>query len=279
MDAFLDGLPHAVTGTYRANTSCVEIQAGTKDVILCDSGTGIRDYALSLPEGSDPKTFHIFISHLHWDHIQGFPFFAPAYQAGNRIVIHGFHKETEEAFRKQMDAPCFPVPFSCMQADIEFDIREGGDDFQIESVHVRTIKQQHPGDSWGYRFELGDQSIVYSTDAEHGPQRNEPDYPFVAFFKDADILIYDGQYNSKEAKTAKLNWGHSDHQSAVELSALAKVKQLVLYHHEPSYTDQDVEAIRKAAESDRADLAKKSKSDPIYPLNILSAYDGLILSA
>ena len=98
-------------GTYRANTSCVQIEAVNEEIILCDAGTGISDFALAQPKDTPPQTYHIFISHLHCDHIQGFPFFSPAYIPGNRIIIHGFHKETEAALRAQMAAPYFPVPF------------------------------------------------------------------------------------------------------------------------------------------------------------------------
>jgi len=140
VDAFLDTLPLSAYGTYKGNTSFVEIDAGMDDAILCDAGTGIRDYALSLGENPAIKTYHIFISHLHRDHIQGFPFFPPAYQKGNRIVFHGFHSEIETCIRQQMEAPYFPVPFETMQADIEFDIREEGACFDLGETQVTGQK-------------------------------------------------------------------------------------------------------------------------------------------
>ena len=280
VDRYLDSLSHCTTGTYRANTSCVQIDAGTRDVILCDAGTGLRDYALSIPTEYPPKTYHIFISHLHWDHIQGFPFFTPAYQPGNRIVFHGFHAATEATIKAQMDAPCFPVPFSTMQAEIEFDIQPEGASFQIEDVHVRTIKQEHPGDSWGFRFEHKGKSIVYSTDSEHGPESESPDYPFVDFIAGSDVLIFDSQYTFEEATNSKRYWGHSNHHTGVELAARAQVQQLVLCHHEPSYTDEEIEQLRIKAEEDRAEYyASKLDHQPVvYPRQIVTAYDGLVLS-
>jgi phosphoribosyl 1,2-cyclic phosphodiesterase len=290
VDTFIDTLPHNIKGTYKANTSCVQIETqtrnskdcnGTEDVILCDAGTGIRDYALSIPPHSPPRTYHIFISHLHWDHIQGFPFFAPAYVPGNRIIFHGFHPETEEALRNQMKAPCFPVPYETMQADIEFDIRSSGDSFQVDDITVTTIKQQHPGDSWGYRFEQNGQSIVYSSDSEHGPEAKNPDYPFIDFFKDANVLIFDGQYTLKEATTEKRNWGHSNHITAVELAARAKVRQLVIFHHEPAYSDNDIEKTHEGTLQYQRSYNQKfnPKGQPFYPNNITIAYDGLIVEA
>ncbi|WP_269523194.1 MBL fold metallo-hydrolase [Coraliomargarita parva] len=280
VDRFLDGLPHSATGTYKANTSCVQIVHTGEEVILCDAGTGIRDYALTV-DPTVPHTYHIFISHLHWDHIQGFPFFMPAYHAGNRIIFHGFHHETEQAIRSQMAPPCFPVPFETMQADIEFDIRTDGAGFQVDDVQVSTIKQQHPGDSWGYRFEENGKSIVYSSDSEHGPDAREPDYPFVAFFKNANVLIFDGQYTFEQATNEKRHWGHSDHMTAVELGARAKVGKLAVFHHEPAHSDSEIEEMNADAREYCRDFNARIApgQEACYPGSIHIAYDGMILEA
>ena len=268
-------------GTYRANTSCVQIEAGNEEIILCDAGTGISDFALAQPKDTPPQTYHIFISHLHWDHIQGFPFFSPAYIPGNRIIIHGFHKETEAALRAQMAAPYFPVPFESMHADIEFDIREPGDSFRVGDVTIRTIKQQHPGDSWGYRFEQDDQCVIYSTDSEHGPEARNPNYRFVDFFQGADILIFDGQYTFQQATTDKRNWGHSDHITAVELAARAQVKQLIIFHHEPAHEDSDIEKVHAGSLQFQSSYNQENypQRDSLFPRHIILAYDGLVIHA
>ncbi len=279
IDAYLDQLPHSASGTYKANTSCVQIETSSEDYIFCDAGTGLRDFALSLGKNPPPATYHIFISHLHWDHIQGFPFFSPAYQAGNRIIFHGFHKETEAALRSQMEAPCFPVPFDAMQAKIEFDIREDGESFTVGEVQVRTIKQQHPGDSWGYSFEEQGKRIIYSSDSEHGPEAREANYPFVQFFDQADVLIFDGQYTFEEANNEKRHWGHSDHITAVELAARAKARQLVVFHHEPAYADTQIEEIHEDAlrYAQQYNQQLNETSDESYPQRIALAYDGLVI--
>jgi len=282
VDAYLDTLPHSASGTYKANTSCVQIEANTDEYIVCDAGTGLRDFALSLGKTPPAATYHIFVSHLHWDHIQGFPFFAPAYQAGNRIIFHGFHKKTEQAIRAQMAAPCFPVPFDAMQADIEFDIREDGAQFAVGDVKVSTIKQQHPGDSWGYCFQQGGKRIIFSSDSEHGPEAREEGYPFVDFFRNADVLIFDGQYTFEEATNEKKNWGHSDHMTAVELAARAKVRQLIVFHHEPAYTDAEIEELHQAALRYCAEYNQQLApigSTESYPKRIELAFDGLVIEA
>ena len=281
VEAYLDALPHSAKGTYKANTSCVQIVTRSKDLIFCDAGTGIRDYAMEVGAEAAPATYHIFISHLHWDHIQGFPFFAPAYKPGNRIVFHGFHREIESAIRKQMEPPCFPVPFSAMQADIEFDIREEGAGFEIDGVRVQAIKQQHPGDSWGYSFEEEGKRIVYSSDSEHGPEACEDNYRFIEFFKSADVLIFDGQYTFEEASNAKRHWGHSDHITAVELAARAAVKKLVVFHHEPSYSDTMIEDLHRDA-LDYLEAFNRSRfpdRKSLYPRELTIAYDGMHIEA
>lgn len=279
IESYLDKLPHSSSGTYKANTSCVQIITNSKEVIFCDAGSGLRDYALSIGPGAPPASYHIFISHLHWDHIQGFPFFAPAYKAGNRITFHGFHQEIESAIRKQMAAPCFPVPFSFMKADIDFDIREDGADFEIDGVQIQTIKQKHPGDAWGYSFEEAGKRIVYSSDSEHGPEARDDDYPFVDFFKSADVLIFDGQYTFEEASNEKRHWGHSDHRTAVELAARAEVKKLVVFHHEPSYTDAMIEETHWDALDYREafNRSRFPERETHFPIELVLAYDGLVI--
>jgi phosphoribosyl 1,2-cyclic phosphodiesterase len=280
VDAYLDRLPHSATGTYKANTSCVQIEAGTSEYIFCDAGTGLRDFALSLGPKPPVATYHIFISHLHWDHIQGFPFFNPAYQPGNRIIFHGFHQTTEAAIRMQMNTPCFPVPFETMQADIEFDIRKDGDEFDVGDVHISTIKQQHPGDSWGFCFEQAGKRIIYSSDSEHGPEAREDGYPFIDFFRNADVLIFDGQYTFEEATNEKRHWGHSDHITAVELAARAKVRQLIVFHHEPAYSDVEIEEIHSDAirySQQYNQNLSHGAAGPSYPQRIELAFDGMTI--
>ena len=280
IDEWLDAQPHSASGTYKANTSCVQILTESGGTIICDAGSGLRDFSQSLGSQPDPATYHIFISHLHWDHIQGFPFFAPAYRPGNRIIFHGFHPQIESAIRQQMQTPCYPIPFEGMQANIEFDIREEGADFELGQVKIDTIKQQHPGDSWGYRFSENGKTIVYSSDSEHGPKKDAADYPFVDFFRDADVLIFDGQYTFEEAATDKRYWGHSDHRTAVELATRAGARKLLICHHEPANTDAQIESILQ----DAIQHCQQFKIDQgieasAAPKQILLAYDGMRIVA
>jgi phosphoribosyl 1,2-cyclic phosphodiesterase len=267
-------LPFAVRGGYGTNTSCMEI-AGGEEYILCDAGTGLRDFGNSILKGREkdkparPNVFNIFMSHLHWDHIQGFPFFTPAYIPGNRITIYGGHGDVEEAFIKQQEEPNFPVPLSHMSADIRFEVVEPGKEYDVAGLRMVAIKQNHPGDSYGYRFGRNGKAIVYSTDCEHKEDAHREDYEFIPFFKGADLLIFDAQYDLIDAIYMKENWGHSSNIIAAELSVRAGVKHLCLYHNEPTMDDERLDVFLNDT---RHYLSIYAES---HPLTISLAYDGL----
>jgi Metal-dependent hydrolases of the beta-lactamase superfamily I len=162
-------LGFAVAGTYGGHTACVQIEGGGAEHVICDLGTGVRPFgqAMLTRFGAAAQTYHVFMSHVHWDHIMGFPFFMPAYIPGNRIVIHGCHAGLEQAFRRQQDVPSFPVDFSQLAASIEFNRLEPGQHYEIAGLRVTAKLQRHSGDSYGYRFEQAGKTVVYSTDSEH----------------------------------------------------------------------------------------------------------------
>ncbi|MEN6620909.1 MAG: MBL fold metallo-hydrolase, partial [Smithella sp.] len=208
-------LPFAVRASYGGNTPCVEIRNGA-EYILCDAGTGLRDFGnhyfkteRAAGPGNEPDTFHIFMSHVHWDHIQGFPFFTPAFLPGNKIHIYGFHNDLEKAFVGQQSNPCFPVPLQGMKADIKFHVLDPGKSYNIAGLDVTGMKQNHPGDSYGYCFRRDGKKIVYSTDSEHKENAANESYEFIEFFKNADLLIFDAQYSFLDAVGTKENWGHT----------------------------------------------------------------------
>src|SRR5262249_6346000 len=145
--------------------------------------------------GSSGNTFHVFMSHMHWDHIQGFPFFMPAYLPGNRVRVYGCHAELEAAFRRQNAAPSFPVDFERIGAAIEFVHLDPDRRYEIAGLGVRAVRQHHGGDSYGYRFERDGKSVVYSTDSEHKQDDPAAVRAFVEFFRDADLVIFDAMYS------------------------------------------------------------------------------------
>jgi phosphoribosyl 1,2-cyclic phosphodiesterase len=264
-----------VSGTYGGNSSCVEVEAWDTDAIhehiILDLGSGARPLAgskLAKYGPGKPQTYHVFMSHLHWDHIMGFPFFTPAYIPGNRIIIYGCHKDLETAFRRQQEPISFPVGFHQLGATIEFVLMEPGVPLQLRDVTVTAKLQLHAGDSYGYRLESGGKTIIYSTDSEHKLDNAAERVAFVDFFRDADLVIFDAMYSLADSISVKADWGHSSNVVGVELCQLAGVHRLCLFHHEPIYDDAQIS--RVLAETRRyAEITGEA------PLEIVSAYDGM----
>jgi phosphoribosyl 1,2-cyclic phosphodiesterase len=260
-------------GTYGGHSSCVEL-ACAEELFIFDMGSGARPLGQSLLQrygAGAPRTYHVFMSHVHWDHIMGFPFFAPVYLAGNRIVIHGCHPELEAAFIRQQAAPSFPVDFSQLTANVEFDLLAPGERHRIAGVDVIPKLQRHEGDSYGYRIEAGGKCVVYSTDSEHKLADIEERRGFVEFFRHADVVIFDAMYALADAISVKADWGHSSNIVGVELCQAAGARCLCMYHHEPAYDDARIEAVLQ--ETRRFEEITRGEAS----LEIVSAYDGLEL--
>jgi len=268
-DNFIDTvLPFALKGSCGGNTSCIQID-DSDEYILLDAGTGLRDFGNELMKEKKgaPAVFHIFISHPHWDHIQGFPFFVPAYVPGNLINIYGCHPELEEAFRRQQEPPCFPVPFEALGSAIRFTTLPIGKVGDIAGFFVETSMQEHPGKSYGYSFTGSGRKIVYSTDSEH--LNGVDGSPLIEFFKNSDLLIFDAQYSLAEAELIKRDWGHSSNIMGVEMAVLSESEHLVLFHTEPNLDDDRLEQIEEETKRYGMIYAKN------YALQVSMAYDGL----
>jgi phosphoribosyl 1,2-cyclic phosphodiesterase len=242
--------------------------------VLCDLGSGARVFGnrmLATYGPGKPQVYNVFLPHVHWDHIMGFPFFTPAYIPGNTIRLHGCHRVMREAFERQQSDPCFPVDFRKLGAKIEFVELAPGRRYDVAGFAVSAIEQNHYGDSFGYRFERDGKAVVYSTDCEHKFETLDASYPFIPFFRDADLLIFDAMYSLADTISLKEDWGHSSNIVAVELAQMAGVKQLAMYHHEPVYDDRMIATIleetRRYEEISRTGAA----------LAVISAYDGLTI--
>jgi phosphoribosyl 1,2-cyclic phosphodiesterase len=209
------------------------------------------------------------MSHVHWDHIMGLPFFAPAFIPGNRVVFYGGHRELEAALRRQQEQPSFPVDFSIFGAALEFVHLEPGRRHEVAGVAVTPMLQRHTGDSYGYRFESGGKVVVYSTDSEHPLAEAAHTERFVEFFRDADLVIFDGMYSLADAISVKADWGHSSNIVGVELCQMAGARRLCLFHHEPVFDDAAIDAV--LAETRRLEAITRGAS----PLQVSAAYDGL----
>jgi phosphoribosyl 1,2-cyclic phosphodiesterase len=272
-EEIVEAMPFHLRGTYGGESSCVQVETGDDEYVVCDMGSGARRLALDClgrHGPGKPQVYNIFQSHVHWDHIMGMPFFIPAYIPGNKLKIHGCHDVLEEAYRRQQADPSFPVHFEFLASDIEFIKLEPDQTYEIGGVTVTPFRQLHAGDSYGYRFVRDGKSVVYSTDSEHKLEDQEETDYFVKHFKDADVVIFDSMYSLAEATSLKEDWGHSSNMVAVELCHMANVKQLCLFHHEPIYTDAQIDQI--LAETRRYEEIMRGDA---IPLHVMASYDGL----
>lgn len=267
----LAALPFSVAGTYGGHSSCVQLETGGSDYFVCDMGSGLRPFgqaAIAQRKGA-AQTFHIFLSHLHWDHIMGLPFFVPAFVSGNRVVIYGSHEGLEAALRRQQERPSFPVDFSIFGAKMEFVRLDPGRVYDVGGVAVTSMLQRHGGDSYGYRFESQGKVVVYSTDSEHPLAQAEHTERFVDFFRDADLVVFDAMYSLADAISVKADWGHSSNIVGVELCQMAGVRHLCLFHHEPVFDDAAIDAV--LAETRRLEEITRAATR----LEVSAAFDGM----
>jgi len=246
--------PGRKTEKYGGNTTCLEIRLGNTMIVL-DAGSGIRELGESWAREFDGKTIraNLLLTHLHWDHIQGFPFFAPAYQAGNSLTVYGEDRPSggiRELLGGQMRGDYFPTPLSAMRAKLEF--RATAPEFEIDGLRVKTFKLPHPGGSLGFRIESDDSVFVLATDCEldliarnaaeikenHHVVR-QYDEQLLQFFRGVDLLVIDTQFLDEEYPMRR-GWGHNPVATVVDLCHQVSPKMAALFHHDPQHTDDMV---------------------------------------
>jgi DNA-binding response OmpR family regulator len=256
--------PGPTTTLYGGNTSCVEMRSG-QDVLVFDAGTGIRELGLALAKEfrSRPLTVHLFISHTHWDHIQGLPFFVPAYSPGTTLHVYGSAgqgRSLEGLLRGQMQTDYFPVALGDLVSSLQIHEYQGAP-FQVGDTTISATYLNHPGMTLGYRVERAGRTVVYATDHEPyrstlevGSRRADAgkefgralDDAFAAFVQGADLYIGEAQYTDEEYP-GKVGWGHSSLSATVEVALQGSVKALALFHHDPMHSDEVVTAMELLA--------------------------------
>ncbi|MAO90243.1 MAG: MBL fold metallo-hydrolase [Rhodospirillales bacterium] len=236
---------------FGGNTSCIEVSAGGEHIIF-DAGTGIRSLGQWMLK-KDVKHAHLMLSHTHWDHINGFPFFTPAFLPDRSFEIMAGHVEEDQGgIRKvlsgQMAQPFFPVPLEAMRGKLTFSDFKAGDVFDLsENVRVKTMPLNHPNGATGYRIEHRGKAMCYVTDTEHVP--GKPDENVLALIEGADLVIYDSTYTEEEFPE-KVGWGHSTWEEGIRLCRAANVRMLAIFHHDPTHDDAFMEDLEiKARET------------------------------
>jgi phosphoribosyl 1,2-cyclic phosphodiesterase len=238
--------PGPDTAEFGGNTSCVALDLPSGERIVFDAGTGLRALGNRMMAAKERCDLSILLSHYHWDHIQGLPFFVPMYMPGSRIEIVGGVTgvmSVRETLVHQMQAPVFPVCLEEAPAALETREVRAGSTFDVRGASVRVAKLNHPGGVFAYRVEHGGRSVVYATDTEHYAC---VDPALVALARGADVLVYDAQYTPEEYGS-KVGWGHSTYVAGAEVAKAAGVSQLVLFHHDPTRSDGAVRAIEARA--------------------------------
>jgi phosphoribosyl 1,2-cyclic phosphodiesterase len=230
------------------NTSCVEVRCGAERLVL-DAGTGLRVLGNALLRDKTPSmSMTLLLSHFHWDHIQGLPFFVPAYMPQTKLMVVGSsdgRHSLRDKLSRQMTEPHFPVQLDDLAAELTYREARPGQRFDVGDVHVRVARLNHPGGVYAYRLDHAGCSVVYATDTEHYAC---VDPALRTLAQGADVLIYDAQYTPDEYQS-KVGWGHSTFVAGTELAKSAGVGQLVLFHHDPVRTDEGVADIERAAQS------------------------------
>jgi phosphoribosyl 1,2-cyclic phosphodiesterase len=244
--------PGPETAGVGGNTSCVEVVAGSTRIAL-DAGTGLRRLGAHLAgQRSSPVDLTVLLSHVHWDHIQGLPFFGPIYAPGTHLVLAGGSTGVplRDTLRRQMSAPTFPVDWNDVPAACEYlEVRDRSR-VRIGDAEVHVARANHPDAVFAYRVEHGGHSVVYATDTEHYAC---VDPRLVALARGADVLVYDAQYLPEEY-AGKVGWGHSTYEAGAALARAAGVRKLVLFHHDPARSDEDVACIEARARAEFDDV-------------------------
>jgi phosphoribosyl 1,2-cyclic phosphodiesterase len=241
------------TWRYGGNTPCLELVAPDRTQFILDCGTGLRMLGSrwAAPDaGRFPET-HIFVTHYHWDHIQGIPFFAPLYAENNEFHFYSFRSKflgrdsLKQVFEAQMALPYFPVDMSAMNAKRKFQEVAGGESFTIGENKITTRWLNHPQGCLGFRIETPAGIVVYATDNEPGDAKLDASLRELA--SDADIFINDAQFTPEQLETTRRGWGHSTWLEGVRVARQANAKTLVLFHHDPDSTDRMVDTILRQA--------------------------------
>jgi len=236
--------PGPSTLKYGGNTSCLEVRCGN-ELLVFDAGTGIRELGVHL-KNQMPLNAHIFFSHLHWDHIQGFPFFIPFFAPGNNFTLYAEQKTgctLEGLLSDQMKYPYFPVPIPKSPSELIFHDIESNQEIIVGDAKVKSYRANHPDGCLAYRIEYGGKTIVYSTDTEHS---DEIDESLCEAARDADVFIYDCNYTEEEYEIRR-GWGHSTWVEGVKLAKKAGAKKLILWHHDPLHNDDFIDELQNKA--------------------------------
>ncbi len=271
-------VPGENTLKYGGNTPCVEIRTSEDKLIILDAGTGIRALGNFIVKNNIDQPLDILLSHYHWDHIQGIPFFVPIYQKGRQITFYGVpgsEKSIEKLLSDQMERDYFPININEVPSEIKYEHLSSNQTLRLDGADIKTLKVYHPSPTLTFKVIENDKCIVYMTDNEldvEGENKNnlneklkEKNKELIEFCSGCDYLIHDMMYDS--LLKDKLGWGHSSNKALAHFAIMAEVKNLIFFHYNPEYTDEKIDAILE----ETRDCLKRNGSD----INCIAASEGL----
>ncbi len=248
---------------FGGNTACLEIRLPSSEILIIDGGTGARPlgHALMKEAAGKSLSLHFFLTHFHWDHIQGIPFFQPLYARENEVTFYSMKAPavTAETLEGQMSIPYFPVDFKFLPARRRF-VEIPGREFRFGYTKVTSFPLHHPQGCFGYRLDHQGRSLVFASDLEHGDPAMDLLLPKAA--EGADVLIYDAQFTPEEYE-ARRGWGHSTWLEGTRLARRVGAKRLILFHHDPAHNDEALRAILKDAQAEFSDTSMATEGETV----------------
>ncbi len=259
--------------TFGGNTPCIEITEENSHLVIdCGSGLAALGKEMIKKGFKQGNRIDILQTHTHWDHMMGFPFFAPAYLKNTEIHIHGVHPDLKKRFKYQMDLIHFPITMDDMKSSIVFHQLSPGQEINLGPFIITNKGLHHPGGSYAYRISSSDKNIVFASDGEY-INLNEEFASYIEFYRDADVLIFDAMYATLEKTIEKENYGHSTPVIGINIALTSNIKTLFLFHHDPDSNDSQIlEAFNDA----QSYLKSEQKHFSDSRLELMIAYDSLV---
>jgi phosphoribosyl 1,2-cyclic phosphodiesterase len=275
IERFIDKLPRSVKGVYGGNSTCIQVLPDNGETIIIDCGTGIKNLGSELMKkefGKGKGIANIFLTHTHWDHIQGIPFFVPLFVPNNRFVFYSPIENLQERIEYQQVFTHFPVNLEYMAAEKEFVKLQPEGEFYFGDLKIYNKRMHHPGGAFGYRFEENGKIFCFTADCEFNIDELDDVSKYEDFFCEADVVVFDTQYTFEESIN-KIDWGHSSASIAIDICFRHFVKKLILFHHDPDYTDTKLELVLANA---RSYLASNYKNRD-HKMDIEIAVEGKVI--
>lgn len=274
IDKYLNSLPHSVTGSYGGNTTCFEVRTDSGELFIIDCGTGIKGLGMELAKGDFGKGLgnaNILLTHTHWDHVQGIPFFLPFFIEGNKFNIYSPYEDCKERIEYQQVFTHFPVNLDYMLATKEFITLEKESEFYLNDIKIANKRMRHPGGAFGFRIEEKGKSFIYTSDCEFNVDEMNDIDTYKSFFQDADVVVFDAQYTFNEF-IDKIDWGHSPASVAIDIASIFNIKRLILFHHDPDYSDEKLDEVLSNSKTYMSINTRKSGS-----LKLEIAKEGMVI--